>query len=211
MVSQTPVINTFDVKSSLYETNPYIIQLLTPSTLFNENIAAYVHDRYANRTLIFVGEEDKNDLLAECLRKVWDSGKVKTSPVAGISPDYFAEDGKYLIYGYPVKKAEVTELLDNVIAVREQRPLADISFLGRPNLIVFEESLENKFHHADVMIPSRFYIDRESSAYKTFIQDFKTLFNRAPVKSLPLYAAVGYDTSTYFIPALSAAVVMSTS
>ncbi len=203
MVSQTPVINTFDVKSSLYETNPYIIQLLTPSTLFNENIAAYVHDRYANRTLIFVGEEDKNDLLAESLRKVWDSSKVKTSPVAGITPDHFAEDGKYLIYGYPVKKAEVTELLDNVIAVREQRPMADISFLGRPNLIVFEESLESKFHHADVMIPSRFYIDRESSAYKTFLQDFKTLFNRAPVKSLPLYAAVGYDTSTYFIPALS--------
>ena len=94
-------------------------------------------------------------------------------------------------------------MLDNVIAVREQRPMADISFLGRPNLIVFEESLESKFHHADVMIPSRFYIDRESSAYKTFLQDFKTLFNRAPVKSLPLYAAVGYDTSTYFIPALS--------
>jgi len=203
LVSQTPVVNTFDVKSGLYETNPYIIQLLTPSTLFNENIATYIHDNFAGRTLLFVGEQDDNDVLAESLKKVWDSSKIRTSPIAGVTPDFFVEDGKYLVYCYPVKKKEVTEVLDLVIAAREERPMADISFMGRPNLILFEESLESRFHNADAMIPSRFYIDRESSEYKAFNQEFKSLFNRTPVKSLPLYAAVGYDTSNYFIPSLS--------
>ncbi len=202
-VSQTPVVNTFDVKSGLYETNPYVIQLLTPSTFFNENIATYVHDNFASRTLVFVGEPDDNDILAESLKKVWDSSRIRTSPIAGVTSDFFAEDGKYLVYCNPVKKKEVTELLDQVIAAREECPMADISFLGRPNLILFEESLDNKFHQADAMIPSRFYIDRESTEYKEFVQDFKSLFNRTPIKSLPLYAAVGYDTSNYFIPALS--------
>lgn len=202
-VSCTPVINTFDVKSELYTTNPYIIQLLTPSSLFNDNIAAYVIDKYADRTLLLVGEEDVNDQLAEALKKVWDNSQIKTAPVTGITPGFFAEDGKYLVYGYGVKKSEVSELLDNVIDVREQRPLVDIDFLGRPNLIVFDESMEDKFHKANVTIPSRFYIDRESQSYKTFIYDFKKLFGRMPLKSVPLYAAVGYDAASYFIPALT--------
>lgn len=202
-VSQTPLVNTFDVKSDDYNSNPYIVQLLTPSTLFNDNIAAAVHERYGDRTIVFVGDEDDNDLLAASLHRLWDPKRVRTMPVACLSPDMFREDGKYLVYGYPVKKSEVAELLAKVISVREERPMADIDVLGRPNWIVLEDALEQQFHNASVTIPSRFYIAKDSEPYRTFMQNYRLMWNRTPVKSLPLYAAVGYDTSSYFIPALA--------
>lgn len=204
-VSQTPVVNAFDVKSVEYTNNPYIIQLLTPSALFNENVANYIYDHYSGRTIIFAGDPDQNDQLAEALRNLWDPSKIRSASVDDLVPERFAEDGKYIIYGYPVKKEEVTKLLDNVIRVREERPMADINVLGRPNLVLYEDALERSFHKADIMIPSRFYIDKESSQYKEFMRSYKSLFNRNPLKSLPLYAGVGYDNSTYFISELAKA------
>lgn len=84
-----------------------------------------------------------------------------------------------------------------------QRPFADIDVLGRPNLIQFEESMISDFQKAHVSIPSRFCVLKDSEEYKEFLQRYKDMFHRAPVKSLPLFAAVGYDTSCYFIPALA--------
>lgn len=202
-VSQTPVVNVFDTKSTAYTENPYIIQLLTPPTLFNDNIAHYISSKYYGRTIIFVGEPDDNDLLAESLKKIWNPDKIRTSSVDDILPQRFYDDGKYLIYGYPVNRQEVTKLMTNIAAVMTEKPLAEINTIGRPNLIVFEDNMAQAFHKANVSIPSRFYVDKESSAYHNFLADYRLLFDRMPVKSLPLYAAVGYDNASYFIPAIA--------
>lgn len=202
--SRTPVVNTFDVKSNTYVTNPYVIQLLTPPALFNDNVAHYANKRFGDRTLIFVGDEDKNDQLAESLYSVWDSSKIKSlASLDNLIPEMLSENGKYLIYSFETKKSEVTQVLEKVASLKEQMPLADISMLGRPNLIVYEGGMEPLFQKASLSIPSRFYIEKESYASREFNQRYKSLFNANPVKSLPLYAAVGYDTSCYFIPALA--------
>lgn len=204
--SRTPVVNTFDVKSNAYIGNPYVIQLLTPPSLFNENVAGYVHKRFGDRTLVLVGEEDKNDQLAEALYMIWDSSRIKNiASNESLIPEMFADDGKYLIYSFDTKKTNVTKILEAVVALKEELPLADISMLGRPNLIVYEESMEPLFKKASLSIPSRFYIDKESKEFREFSQRYKLMFNGSPVKSLPLYAAVGYDAACYFLPALAAA------
>ncbi|MDE6393694.1 MAG: LysM peptidoglycan-binding domain-containing protein [Muribaculaceae bacterium] len=202
-VSQTPVVNAFDVKSIDYTSNPYVVQLQTPSSLFNENVASYVFDRFSDRTLVFTGEPDSNDLLAESLTRLWSPSSVVKAGIEDITPDFFAEEGRYLVYGYTVKKAEVTELLEKAASCRTERPLADISVLGRPNLIVYEETLDKAFHDADAMIPSRFYIDKESSQYNDFIRHYKDLFGHMPAKTIPVYAASGYDAAVYFLPELA--------
>ena len=202
--TRTPVVNTFDVKSNAYASNPYVIQLLTPPSLFNDNVADYVNKRFNDRTLVFVGEEDSNDQLAEALYMVWDTSRIKNiASVESLIPEMFSEDGKYLVYSFETKKQGVSEVLDAVVRLKEQMPLAEISMLGRPNLIVYEDNMESQFKKASLSIPSRFYIDKDSREYKEFTQRYKLLFNGNPVKSMPLYAAVGYDTSCYFLPALA--------
>lgn len=203
MVSGTPVVNTFDIKSTAYNQNPYIVQLMTPSMLFNDNVAQYIKERYGDRTLLLVGDKDENDLLAQSLTQLWDADKVKNTTLDMVVTEHFNPNGKYLIYCCSVKKGEVKDFVDAVAKVRQERVLADINSIGRPNLIVMEEDMIDSFKNAAISIPSRFYIDKNSAAYQNFIQSYKNLFDRQPVKSLPLYAAVGYDTSCYFIPQLA--------
>lgn len=202
-VSQTPTVNTFDVKNELYTSNPYMIQLLTPSNYFNDEIAAHLSKDYVGRNLIFVGEDDSNDQLASALKDLWDKSAVRNTSVEGLSGISVNDDSRYLIYGYATKKDDVSELLDAILNLKREHPLADISVIGRPSWIVYDEgSMEDKYHSADVMIPSRFFYDKSSSKAVRFENHYKSMFDREPAKSFPMYAAVGYDTSLYFIPSL---------
>lgn len=200
-----PVVNTFDVRNEEYTSNPYIIQLLTPSNVFNDEIASYLIDRYKDYELIFVGENESNDQLGSSLREVW-KDRVTSLPSLNLEPtsDFaFSPEGQYLIYGNDTKKPEVQKLLTQVSELRETNPLSDIALVGRPNWIVFDESLSENLHKADAMIPSRFYYDKDSQESRKFMMYYKSVFDMTPVKSFPSYAAMGYDSAMYFIPSIA--------
>lgn len=202
-VSQTPMVNTFDVKNELFTTNPYIIQLLTPSNNFNEEIAGKIKEDYGNYKLIFVGNVDENDLMATAIQESRGKGEISRASVEGILKYPFKDDVKYLIYGYASKKEDVSELLNAIIEVKSKSPLLDITVLGRPSWIVYDESsFEDKYHKANVLIPSRFYFDKESRQSRQFVNHYKSLFDKTPTKSFPMYACVGYDASSYFVEGL---------
>lgn len=201
-VGLVPVVNVFDIKSEDYISNPYILQLLSPSSMFNETVARYAAEKWADRILIFAGTEDPSDQLAASLCQYWPSGKIKRLALDEINPEVFVTKGKYIVYGFDVKKQDVSELASAVAKAREEKPLADIELLGRPNWIMYEESLADDLKRASASIPSRFYINKDSREYKEFLESYRGLFNREPMKSLPLYAAVGYDNARYFISGL---------
>lgn len=203
LVSQTPLVNTFDVKSYEFANNPYIVQLLTPSNLFNENVSAYLEDKFGDHTILFMGEEDPSDMLAQSLKRIISPGKYRDISLDELELSRINPEGKYIFYSYDVKKEGVEALLDKVAEIREALPYADIYTLGRPNLISYEESLAEKYHKANLLLPSRFYIDTDSEQNVEFNRIYKSLFKKAPQKSMPLYAAVGYDNATYFISQLA--------
>ena len=135
-VSQTPVVNTFDVKNELYSTNPYIIQLLTPSNYFNDEIAAKISGDYGDYNLVMAGAEDEGDLLASALKDSWNKSKVRSVTADNISTLSLRDDERYLIYGYATKKDEVSSLLESVCNIKREHPLAEVVVVGRPSWIV---------------------------------------------------------------------------
>lgn len=200
--SLTPVVNTFDVRSDDYLNNPYLIQLLTPSAYFNESVASNVFEKFGDYKLLIVGDEDSSDQLAPELKKLWNPKRLAYMPEGILNAESLDSNDKYLIYAYTVKKSEIEQLLKEIISVKEVSPFAEFAVLGRPNWIIFDEALAEDFYKTNTFIPSRFYLDSSSDRAKYFFSSYKSLFNRAPAKSVPLYAAVGYDTSTYFISSL---------
>ena len=198
------MVNTFDVRNELYTRNPYVIQLLTPSNYFNDEVAARLAKDYSDYTLVYAGASDQNDQLASSLRDLWNKQNILTILESDLSELPVRESSKYLIYGNPMKKDDVQDLLKKVNDLKESQPLADIAVLGRPSWIVYEESLKDEFHKANVLIPSRFFADKDSRAYREFEMSYKSLFDREPAKAYPMYACVGYDAATYFIPGLAA-------
>lgn len=197
--TRTPFVNTFDIRSEAYEDNPYLVQLLTPSNYFNDAIALHVRDTYPDYQLV-MGPVDDNDQLAGALRAIWPQERLLANQTAELfTARPLKDNDKIIVYGYPVKKQEVADMLKIISDKKNENPLAEILVLGRPNWVVFDESLSEPLHELNVMIPSRFYFDKDSDAGKRFLMYYKSLFDRQPVRSIPLYAGMGYDTATYFL------------
>lgn len=202
-IACVPFVNSFDIKSEAYTDNPYLIQLLTPSSYFNGQIAQYIVAKYNGYKLLFVGEGDDTDQIASSLRSLWKSSDIKTVADTDLTKFTFGEGNNYLIYGNPVKKADVSQLLTSTASAMIANPMVDIKVIGRPNWIVFDDQLSEQLHQVDALIPSRFYFDKDSREGKRFIADFKELFERTPIKSFPVYAAMGYDAAEFFINGLA--------
>lgn len=198
-VSQTPMVNVFDIKNELYITNPYIVQLLTPSNYFNDALLRYFAKEYKDYNLLFVGNLDDGDQLASALMDTWNKNKVVNLTVEELKNFQFTPEKNYLIYGNPIKKDEVSDVLNTVIDVKTLNPYSGISLIGRPNWIVYEDVLKEKLHVADAMIPSRFFYDKSDSNASNFEETYKVMFKNSPTKSFPMYAALGYDATTYFV------------
>lgn len=49
----------------------------------------------------------------------------------------------------------------------------------------------------DTYIPSRFFVDEDAADFKAFKQAYDALYKEDPVKSLPGFAAMGYDLGCY--------------
>lgn len=197
-VSRTPVVNALDARDTTYLENPYVVQLIAPSDIFNAGVARWFRENYGERRLVFTGACDQNDQLADALRADW-----KSRPLTVTEEDLQSlvsdENDGLLLYGSMVKKAEVSKFLAAVKKLRDENPLADITVLGRPNWIVYDESLSGPMHEVETLIPSRFYMNSESMDSKRFAIEYKSLFDREPARSFPVYSALGYDTAKYFI------------
>ncbi len=201
-VSQTPVVNVFDVKNESYTQNPYMIQLLTPSNYFNDAVAEYLTNNYKGYQLLMVGEADENDQLAASLFEFFGAKNVKNLSVEGLRQMPISDSGKYLVYGYAVKRNDINELLSAVESLEVDHPMANMAVIGRPNWIMYDDTFQEKFSRTGTMIPSRFYYDKDSAEARSFLNHYKSLFGKDPVKSYPMYAAFGYDSANYFIDGL---------
>lgn len=193
------VVNAFDVKNELYEENPSMIQLLTPSALFNEEIADMVAADYGNREVIVVGPEDDGDSVFELLKGKFEGKELKPITVATLSETSLDDAKSYLIYATSQKRDDVFALLNVVRDIRERCPVADITIMGRPNWVTLTDLFQNNYHEAEIVVPARCWVDVENGSGKLFADKFEDMFGQEPLKSFPNFAASGYDVANYFI------------
>lgn len=201
---RVPVINTLDVKNVDFQSNPYMVQLITTPDYFNEEVANWIFQKYGAYSLVFTGEKDPNDALAESLQAIWDPSRVRSRSVEDLRSLPLNAKGKYLLYSYPTRKADVIEFLDAVNDAKTKTPESEVTVIGRPNWIVFDEVLAEKFHNADVEIPARFYMTKAQRNNSDFSMRYRQLYNSAVPNTFPVYSGIGYDTALYFLEGLAA-------
>lgn len=196
------IVNSFDVKDELYMENPSVIHLLTPSSYFSEAVAEWENSTFSDYQLIAVGKKDLDDAYAEAIMSKIPSTveSVEVNDLAGKKLDDF---GHYLIYGYPTSKDDVAALINAVITLKEENPLASVKVFGRPNWITLADGMKEQFSKADVYFPSRFYFDHEGAEGKKFISDYSASFGHGPLRAYPTYAASGFDIMNYFIDSVA--------
>lgn len=193
-----PVINVFDLKTDLFEDNTTLIQMLPPSSFFFEKIASEIFNLNRHRKLLAVGETDENDGLGiELLKLFGENGETLTLEEFGaLEPDIMEP---VVIYSYASKKEDVFDFLNNVDHIYENTPGYDFRIIGRSSWITMIDDLGDKFEFFSVVIPARAWVDESSVEWKEFSEKYENLFNGSPVKSIPNFAASGYDVGNYFI------------
>lgn len=194
------LLNPFDVKSDAYAANSQVVQLMPPSAEFNDAVARYITDTFADRKIVVVGTSEDDEALSNMF-----GGKVDSSHILNLTLDElrdypFYETERYVVYALQTKKGNVSSLLDIVASAKQESPLTEICVVGRPSWITLVDALKGKMHAADVYIPSRFYFDMDNADSKEFIADYKRIFRHPPLKSFPVYSAMGYDVANYFLP-----------
>ena len=195
------VINVFDVRNDLYEDNPSMIQILPPSSLFNEQVADEIVKDFSNRDLMMVGVYDNNDAIGALISEKFPEQNVHKLSVNSLAEYNVTDEGSYLIYAFPQKRSEVEELLAVVTSLKEQHPMAEITVVGRPNWVTMTEVFRDHFRDADIIVPARCWLDMESTEGKRFVEKFNEIYHQDPIKSFPNFAASGYDIANYFINA----------
>lgn len=201
MERRIEIVNTFDVKNELYNENPSMMQLLPPSSYFNEAVASYMKATYPNSTLVLVGTADSSDNIAELLMERFKTHR--SLSIDGVKDFEFKPDESYLVYVYPQRQADVARALANISEARE-RTLAEMAVVGRPSWVTLVEQLGDRFSDLEVMVPSRLYFDETDGSSRAFTRQYEQMFGHEMVKSFPVYAASGYDVANYFIPSLLA-------
>ncbi len=127
------VVNVFDVKNELYEDNPSMVQILPPSSYFNEQVAARLAEEFQNRKLIIVGATDSGDGIAEILIPTFQEYFKSEVSIADLSDVVLSDNDSYLIYANPSKKEEIADIMQGVENLKEKYPFADISVVVRPS------------------------------------------------------------------------------
>lgn len=196
------VINVFDLKNDLYEDNASIIQLLPPSGLFYDRLSTKIYHDNRRRKLIAVGEEDTNDGMANELFKLFESesDKISLEEFGSLEPDPLQP---ILIYSYATRREDVADFLKNVDNLAENYPGFDFRVVGRTSWVAMIDDFGDKFEEYSVYIPSRVWLDENSDEWKNFLTQYEGMFEGIPVRSIPNFAASGYDVVNYFLPVVA--------
>lgn len=196
--NEIKVINVFDLKNDLYQENASIIQILPPSFVFNEKIASQIYKDNQRRKFLAIGEKDENDGIGMVLLELFEENGnlISLEEFGSLEPDVMEP---LLLYSFATRKEEVGDFLNNVENLNEVNPGLDTRIVGRLNWIAMHDDFGDKFEEFRVWIPSRVLFDENSEDGKKFINAFESLFGGYPVKSIPNFAASGYDIATYFI------------
>lgn len=198
--NKSEVLNVFDAKSDTYTQSSEVIQLLTPSPYFYDSVREYVADNFGNRQLIFVGEPDNGDAIAQTIREEFPSSAIITLSNEDLSQYRFDDNGSYLVYSYSNSKDDVSRFMTNLKEAIAESPLAKVTVMGRPSWITLGDQVISDASSPDIFFPSRFYFDTEKPSSRRFIDGFTEFYGRGPLKSYPNYAATGYDLANYFVP-----------
>lgn len=193
------VVNVFDLKNDLYEDNASMIQILAPSAYYNDKISNQIYKDNRRRKLYLVGEQDENDGIATELIKLYggESEILTLEDFGNFQPDLLES---FVIYSYASRKAEVSDFLKNVENLAANNPGSRYSIIGRSSWVAMLDDFGDQFQEFSVTIPSRVWLDEDSKEWKKFSEEYEGMFGGDPVRSIPSYAASGYDIANYFIP-----------
>ncbi len=209
------VFNTFAVKSTLYTTNPAMMQANIPHSDMYDTAVAGLLNEYPDYTPVLLlptdGKTDKTEFQSRLRSKAADQGRqvidvhytsmLKNSDLESLTPGQ-----KYLFVPSSGTQTEFARIISTLKDYKEH--LDDYNgarLFGYPEWITFRgDALEN-MRFMNTTIYSRFFNDDTSLRSKDFSADYAAWYGTPMMNAIPVQGILGFDTGMYLIRTLNSA------
>lgn len=195
------LINVFDARNEDYKTLQRKFQILSPTQELSKGVSSYLMENYGDHVLFIVGEPDMSDAVLKELILDWPEEQMLLLTADNYQKFNFEEGVNYLVYPIVSGDKEIADFNARTLKMSQSAPLSGVRIIGRPNWITFN-GLKKIFENLEVFIPAKCYFEPTTAEGKRFISLYNSHFKHAPVRSYPVYAAMGYDVAAYMVPEL---------
>lgn len=204
------MVNTFSVKNSSYENNPYIFQINIPQADMQADICEWFDTEFSDYEIMFVhkkGTKEK-DLIAELKSHFEQQNKVVHffEYQSVLKRDEIEKkmepEKKYVLIPTSGSKTVMSQLLPAVKKINEERLDIDVSIFGAPEWVTYMEDWKNDFHTTDTYFYSRFFVNPQDDNVELFEDEYKHWYGEPLMSAAPQFGYLGYDTGMFFLKSI---------
>ena len=207
---QIPVVNPMNRDADDVYNNPYVYQLNTPQSYFNQEIYNHFLEQFTNPNVILLDADEyrRNEFIDGLKRALADHNIPITTIMVDTAYqailDTIAPDKQNIF----IINSNGSEPLNTMLPVlqlitRTKAPEVETHLFGYPEYQIYAPDHLEEFYEVDTWFYSWFYTNNMLQESVEFNNLFRRSFSRQMMVSYPSFAPYGYDTGYYFLKGLA--------
>lgn len=202
---ETYVVNIFNIRDSLYLSNPVVLQANLPQARMYEKAVDALETLYDGYTPVFLtntsGRNEKESFVNYARQRYVDKGVTPIDiayegALLASNLDELADSVRYVLIPSSGTLAEFNKfshVLKNYIGDK------DMAVFGYPDWTAFRGDALAMLHTLGATIYSRFYEDKNSLASRNLNEAFMHWYGREMLEAVPVYGILGFDLGNFLI------------
>jgi len=207
---QVPLVLTMNSEADDVYNNPYVFQLNTPKSYFNQEIYNHFLEQFPNPNVILLDADEfkKDDFIEGFKQLMTDHDIPYTTLMVDTAYQQIMDatmPDKQNIFLINTDSSEPLNTMLPVLQLitRNKEPEVETHLFGYPKYQIYASSHLEEFYEVDTWFYSWFYTNNLLRESVEFNNLFRRSFSRQMLASYPSYAPYGYDTGYYFLKGLA--------
>ena len=209
-VHQIPLVLPMNANADDVFNNPYVYQLNTPQSYFNQEIYNHFLEQFTNPNVIIMDADQyrKNDFIDGLVQILSDHDIPMTKLTVDTAYQQIMDTivpGKQNIFIINTDDSEPLNTMLPVLQIitRTKAPEVETHLFGYPKYQIYATDHLEEFYEVDTWFYSWFYTNNMLKESVDFNSLFRRSFSRQMMISYPSFAPYGYDTGYYFLKGLA--------
>lgn len=207
--NQKMLIVPFSSRVLELDSNPYIIQTITPHNYMYDRLVDYLAGQLEHSNIIFLkAGVDNSDVQSKLIPQLKSKLSKKGLSFSEIDNDEdlvalnkaLKENMVNSIIPTSLPMNETTQLVSRLSAFLVAHPEMKVSVYGHPDWQAMNKGYQKRLYELDSYIYSNFYADFQQQDVRNFQIQYTQNFGKSLLNTYPKYGMMGYDLAAYFIP-----------
>jgi len=207
--NQRMFIVPFSSNVSELDSNPYIVQTITPRDYMYDRLVDHIAGQLDESNIVFLNAgADNSDFQTKLIPQLKSKLGKKGIPFSEIADDEDLLDLNKVLKdtknNYIIPSTEsvnkTNQIISRLSTYQIAHPEKKISLLGQPDWQAMNKSFLKRLYELDTYIYSNFYADYQQQDVRNFQIQYTQNFGKNLLSNYPKYGMMGYDLAAYFIP-----------